>query len=235
MAYGLGDVSSVPVIDWPTARDMVYHAPGVVVKTVSVFGGPPQTIVNSDKSPSWVKTAVSVLAKAVHGGRYPIVIAGTSYVLDNPKPTTPPAQGYEWVYSLETGWIQKKKSGGILGAIGSVLGTVGKVAATVAPVAALAIPVVGPAVGIGTAAVSGIASASKTIGVAGGALQSAGSALAPSVPPPMVVPQQGGTPVTVPIVPPGQPVLGTMTPGMPSWVVPVGIGVLVFLLSDRGR
>lgn len=216
MAYGLGDVSSAPVIDWPTARDMVYHAPGVVVKMVSFAGGPPQPLVKSDKSPSWVKTAISVLAKAVHGGRYPIVIAGTSYILDNSKPATPPAQGYKWVYSQNTGWIQKKKGGGILGAIGSVLGVVGKVAS-------VAVPVVGPAIGIGTNAIHALTSAGSSASAVGQVLQPA------SPKPPLVVPAPTSN-TSVPIALPVPP-----APTMPSWVVPAAIGMAVAVLATGGR
>ena len=233
MAYGLGEIQadSFPSVPVPPVQ--------VIGTTVTAYSRPDfyaALMQYAKLSDAQAKDVTGKISFPIVGGLQAKYGGYTFKLVRPPKPTAPVPTGMEWSFYTPTfTWRVQKKSGGILGAIGSVLGTVGKVAATVAPVAALAIPVVGPAVGIGTAAVSGIASASKTIGVAGGALQSAGSALAPSVPPPMVVPQQGGTPVTVPIVPPGQPVLGTMTPGMPSWVVPVGIGVLVFLLSDRGR
>lgn len=229
MAYvGLGDTTSPQVIDWPTAQHLLYSAPGVVFKTITnPATGQPITMTDSSKSPSWVKVAVDTLAKALHGGRYPVTIAGISYIVDNSKPTTPPDQGYEWVYSANTGWIQKKSGGGILGAIGSVVKGVANVALPIASVAL-------PGVGIGGSVVRAITTANSVVQGTKSGVNAVKSVVSPK---PIVG--------TLPLKPPSFAPSGDSTvdqfnqggnailPGMPSWVLPVALVAGALLLAER--
>lgn len=232
MAYvGLGDASGPPVIDYAQAYAMIQAAPGVVSKAVTnPVTGERLSIIDSSKSPAWVKAAFSVLEKVRQvGGTYPIVIAGTTYTISNPKPTEAPADGYEWKYSAATGWVQVKKSGGILGAIGSVVKGVASVAL---PVASAVLPVVG----VGGSVVKGLTTANSVVQGATSGVNAVKSVVGGSSPAP-TKPIVG----TLPLASPTNDSTvdqfnrgGNAIPaGLPSWVLPAAIVAGAFLLSER--
>lgn len=153
--------------------------PSVVTESVPVFI---QEVIKYGVVPR--AQADSIVDNLVHRGGGSYTVTGTKEgqkqtitVVASAKPTTPPDDGYEWVYDKAYGtWVQQKKSsllGGVVGAIVSPITLIAKGATEVGKVGAQAIGTVGGLVasgaeqlakgayGAGSLAVEGVTEAAK--------------------------------------------------------------------------